>query len=202
MKGFVSEEALAEYSRLAAEKLDLDFAEGEVYDFARCMRADGSFYGTRGTCKKGTAAGDAPADKPKKLKTDFRKDVKKGAEKRKAREAKTAERQEMDVKLRKGIQEKLASQKPLKVEMNRIESNLKMAARQLKKDPTPEKRAEVKKLMRDLREKEREYNKGEKELEKMGRARIRIEEQKQRERMTPAQRAEARRIDKIIKERG
>ena len=61
MKGFVSEEALAEYSRLAAEKLGVDFAEGEVYDFARCMRADGSFYGTRGTCKKGSAAGDKQA---------------------------------------------------------------------------------------------------------------------------------------------
>ena len=65
MKGFVSEEALAEYSRLAAEKLNLDFAEGEVYDFARCMRADGSFYGTSGTCKKGTAAGDKEAEAPK-----------------------------------------------------------------------------------------------------------------------------------------
>jgi hypothetical protein len=61
MKGFISEEALAEYSRLAAEKLGTDFAEGEVYDFGRCMRPDGSFYGTRGKCKKGTEAGDAPA---------------------------------------------------------------------------------------------------------------------------------------------
>jgi hypothetical protein len=61
MKGFVSEEALAEYSRLAAEKLGVDFSEGEVYDFARCMRADGSFYGTRGKCRKGSDAGDAPA---------------------------------------------------------------------------------------------------------------------------------------------
>jgi hypothetical protein len=65
MKGSVSEEALAEYSRLAAEKLGTDFAEGEVYDFARCMRADGSFYGTSGTCKKGTAAGDKEAEAPK-----------------------------------------------------------------------------------------------------------------------------------------
>ena len=60
MKGFISEEALAEYSRLAAEKLGVDFAEGEVYDFARCMRADGSFYGTSGKCRKGSEAGDAP----------------------------------------------------------------------------------------------------------------------------------------------
>jgi hypothetical protein len=57
MKGSISDEALAEYSRLAAEKLDLDFAEGEVYDFGRCMRADGSFYGTSGKCRKGSEAG-------------------------------------------------------------------------------------------------------------------------------------------------
>jgi hypothetical protein len=61
MKGFVSEEALAEYSRLAAEKLGVDFAEGDTYDFTRCMRPDGTFYGTRGKCKKGSEAGAAPA---------------------------------------------------------------------------------------------------------------------------------------------
>jgi hypothetical protein len=57
MKGSINEEALAEYSRLAAEKLGVDFAEGEVYDFGRCMRADGSFYGTSGKCRKGSEAG-------------------------------------------------------------------------------------------------------------------------------------------------
>jgi hypothetical protein len=58
MKGFVHEEALAEYSRLVAEKLNQDFAEGDVYDFGRCMRPDGSFYGTRGKCRKGSEAGE------------------------------------------------------------------------------------------------------------------------------------------------
>jgi len=54
MKGFIHEEALDEYSRLVAEKLNQDFAEGEVYDFTTCIRPDGSAYGTRGKCRKGT----------------------------------------------------------------------------------------------------------------------------------------------------
>lgn len=59
MRGSISEEALAEYSELVSEKLGINFSEGS-YDFTRCMREDGSFYGTDGTCKKGTAAGDSP----------------------------------------------------------------------------------------------------------------------------------------------
>ena len=58
MKGSFSEDALEQFARLAAEKQGLDFAEGEVYDFARCVRSDGSFYGTGGKCRKGTEAGD------------------------------------------------------------------------------------------------------------------------------------------------
>jgi len=34
----------------------------EALDFARCQRADGSFYGTSGQCRKGKEAGDKPAE--------------------------------------------------------------------------------------------------------------------------------------------
>lgn len=54
MKGSFSEEALRAYSELAAEKQGLDFAEGDSYDFTRCVRPDGSVYGTGGRCRKGT----------------------------------------------------------------------------------------------------------------------------------------------------
>jgi len=54
MKGYFSEETLDKYASLAAEKLDLDFAEGGLYDFTRCVRPDGSAYGTGGKCRKGT----------------------------------------------------------------------------------------------------------------------------------------------------
>jgi len=54
MKGSFSEEALRAYSELAAEKQGLDFAEGDSYDFTRCVRPDGSAYGTKGQCKSGS----------------------------------------------------------------------------------------------------------------------------------------------------
>ena len=66
MKGSFSEDALEQFARLAAEKQGLDFSEGEVYDFARCVRPDGSFYGTGGTCRKGSDAGDKKPEAPKK----------------------------------------------------------------------------------------------------------------------------------------
>ena len=57
MKGSFNEKSLLVYSELVTEKMDMDFAEGEVYDFTRCMRADGSFYGTSGRCRQGSPAG-------------------------------------------------------------------------------------------------------------------------------------------------
>jgi hypothetical protein len=37
----------------------------EALDFARCQRADGTFYGTSGQCRKGSKVGDKPAEAPK-----------------------------------------------------------------------------------------------------------------------------------------
>lgn len=57
MIGQFSEETLSQYVALVEERISLSFSEGGPYDFARCMRADGSYYGTRGKCRKGTEAG-------------------------------------------------------------------------------------------------------------------------------------------------
>ena len=54
MRGNYSEEALAAYAELVAASAALDFSEDNTYDFTRCVRPDGSAYGTRGRCKKGT----------------------------------------------------------------------------------------------------------------------------------------------------
>ena len=37
----------------------------EALDFARCQRPDGSFYGTGGTCRKGSPAGAKEKEAPK-----------------------------------------------------------------------------------------------------------------------------------------
>jgi hypothetical protein len=52
--GSFSEEALSAYSQLVAEHKGVEFAEGGVYDFTRCVRPDGTVYASSGKCRKGT----------------------------------------------------------------------------------------------------------------------------------------------------
>jgi hypothetical protein len=49
MLGHFSEEAVEAFIQMSCEDKDLDYSE--TFDFARCQRPDGSFYGTRGMCK-------------------------------------------------------------------------------------------------------------------------------------------------------
>ena len=50
--GHFSEDALTKFNAMCAD--GVDFSEKEVYDFTRCVRADGTFYGTAGRCRKGS----------------------------------------------------------------------------------------------------------------------------------------------------
>ena len=82
MKDF-SEQQLFSIFEFSARSLGA--SEEEIYEFARCMRPDGSFYGTRGKCKKGTEAKSSPQlseenvpknkEKLKKLRTLLKKQV-------------------------------------------------------------------------------------------------------------------------------
>lgn len=63
MFGSFSEEALAEYSEMVSQTQSADFSEGDTYDFTRCMRPNGSIYGTRGQCRKGVESTKAAAAK-------------------------------------------------------------------------------------------------------------------------------------------
>jgi hypothetical protein len=196
-----TDEALRNARALAelkySENPEEQTAFAEAYDFARCQRPDGTFYGTSGQCRKGQEAGAN-----KKLKTDFRKEVAAGAAKRKVRDEKITARQGRDAELRTQIRDAIVAQRPIKAELDRRERALREVERRVKKDPSKENRANMRTLAAAVREKEREYNKAEREIEKMARERARLERQRQRELMTPAQRAEERRVGKIIKERG
>ena len=57
MKGSFSEESLRRFTELAAQAQPVEFSERDTYDFTRCVRPDGSFYGTDGRCRKGTLTG-------------------------------------------------------------------------------------------------------------------------------------------------
>ena len=50
MRGNYSEEALAAYAELVAASAALNFAEGDTYDFTRCIKPDGTTFGTPGNC--------------------------------------------------------------------------------------------------------------------------------------------------------
>jgi hypothetical protein len=62
MGGYFSEIALDSYRNLVIKLQGADFAEGETYDFTRCVKPDGTVYGTAGQCRKGTeeAKGEVP----------------------------------------------------------------------------------------------------------------------------------------------
>lgn len=66
MFGQFSFESLQAYLTLVREK-NLSFSETETYDFTRCLRTDGTFYGTAGQCRKGTLAD--PKEKEASAKT-------------------------------------------------------------------------------------------------------------------------------------
>jgi hypothetical protein len=56
MNGYFTEETLSKYVELLEERIGPSYSEKSEYDFTRCMRAAGSFYGTRGKCRKGSEA--------------------------------------------------------------------------------------------------------------------------------------------------
>ena len=66
MKGYFSEETLKQFAALAGETFGTDFSESGTYDFARCVRPDGTAYGTGGKCRKGTE--EAKQEETPKLK--------------------------------------------------------------------------------------------------------------------------------------
>ena len=63
-----TEEALKKFHAMCSA--GLDFAEGESYDFARCVMPDGEIYGTKGQCKQGKPINDKKVEK--KGNTDVR----------------------------------------------------------------------------------------------------------------------------------
>jgi hypothetical protein len=69
MTGFFSEESLAKFAEMASQTQAANFSEGGgTYDFTRCVRPDGTAYGTRGRCRKGSEAAKAPTEpKAKKV---------------------------------------------------------------------------------------------------------------------------------------
>lgn len=181
--GGFSEEALLLYQLAAFDKAyEFSEEEGETYDFTRCMRPDGTFYGTSGTCKKGSSAGSKASVKPT---------TPKGKKPR----ATSSQLKESQAKLFDDAKAKHAAAKA-------AEKAFKQVERETKGDKSPEarkKRLEAGRAWdKAATAADTAQRKWMKEHERWSKASGREE----RAKMSPAQRAEARRVDKIIKERG
>ena len=274
MKGEISEEALLKYSQLAAESLGLDFSEGEdTYDFTRCVRPDGSAYGTRGKCRKGTegAAAAKPQAGPKtpvaptppkgarfqtgaarreglkkmsheelhslhetamspSLRKAIQEEQKRRQEEKKAKsEAKAADLESTKGKMKAGragylgekaakidrgphydairqareeLKGHLEELKSRKQRMKEAEAAAKANEKRHKQDPSRENKARVKEAYRQLAEHDRHVRRQEKVADKAHRTWAKLHERNERAKMSPAQRAEAKRIDALIREHG
>ena len=198
--GGFSEEAFEEYQRLVAEKEGIDFSEGDVYDFTRCMRADGSFYGTRGSCKKGSQAGAKEKAAPKTEGGRKRGDT---ARVRKADKSKPSPKPRASSNdLRTQQQALFDTAKQHRAAAKAAEKAHKENEKKHKGSKTPESR-------KSLQESGRAWDKANAQADRSQRAWMKAHERwskaaerEGRAKMSPSQRKEARNIDKIIKERG
>ena len=222
MLGGFSEEALLLFQLAASEQAYEFSEEGETYDFTRCMRPDGTFYGTGGTCKKGSVAGAKEKETPRQKRN--REDLE--SPKNKA---------DMDhVGLMKLMAKSPTAQRQLREEAKAKAGKPRATANELRDqqralfDTAKARRAEAKAAEKEYKAIEKE-TKGDtskeakkrrleagRKWDKAGTAADRAQsawekahtrwskasERENRAKMSPAQRAEARRVDKIIKERG
>ena len=150
--GGFSEEALQLF-QLAASEQGYEFSEKEEnYDFSRCVRPDGSAYGTGGTCRKGSQQEKSPSEKLKEASANNpavarrEKDKKLAAEKTRAMYERSAQRRAeddrqkniSDAKARvKEIQEEIKNRGPhSKEEKADLARQLKMAQNSLNRFET------------------------------------------------------------------
>jgi hypothetical protein len=181
MLGGFSPEAL-EIFQLAASEQAYNFSEEDTYDFTRCVRPDGSAYGTGGRCVKGSQAEKSPtegravdaAKKPKATSSELRDQQRAlfGVAKEKRTAAKEAE------KAFKAVEKETKGDMSKEAKKRRLE-----AGRAWDKASTAADRAQTAWM---------------KAHEKWSRA----TERDNLAKMSPAQRAETKRINKIIKEQG
>lgn len=181
MTGSFSEEALQLFEVLVRNLDSEDYAEVvNTYDFTRCVRADGSAYGTRGSCRKGTEeakSAEAPA--------------------KKARTSRMGSK-DLDAPARAaGVRAKQAS-KTLKEAVREF----KQAERALKKDKSPEAKARYKEALKAANAADRANNKAEREWSALSSRYHKARRAEERAQMSPERRREERRLERQIREMG
>lgn len=158
-----------------------EFSEGE-FDFARCQRPDGSFYGTRGKCKKGKDAGVSGLPQAS---TDKNKGAKKSSK----------EHREL-------LNEILAVHNKALINESSAKKARKTVEKQTKGDNSPEAR-------KRRGEAQKAHEKAQAMVEKTGKvadktysAFVRARKREEMTKMSPQQRAAERALDREMKLRG
>lgn len=207
-------EQLGTVSEKIQELESLMFEFSEEYDFARCQRADGSFYGTRGKCKKGKDAGAAPVSAPQaraaKAVSAPRKETLDETRERMAanREAYLREKKAASKKgplhkevseARDRVKEQMGEVKNRKSELDRLSRAYFAMEKKVKQEPSKENKERYKLVRSALIEQERAFRRSEKEAERLARQWRALNKKNERAMMTPAQRASERALDRQIK---
>lgn len=214
MLGSFDPDSLDLYNQLVEAEMPMEYSEdAENYDFARCVRADGSAYGTRGRCRLGTESGPAEKPAPKmKAASPKAEALKKTAAQMKANaagylgsKAAKIDRGPHGDKLKEmktAIKDKLPDLKQRRAELDRLDRAVKMQEKETKKDPSKENRARLKETIRQANEQDRHHKRLEREIEKMWKQYHSLNKKNERAMMSPAQLKEARRVDSLIRKLG
>lgn len=192
-------QALAELKYSESEEDQLRFSE--AYDFATCQRPDGSLYGTRGKCRKGTET--SAAGKEELQKTGKEMKANRGAYLDEKKEAVKAGPHAAQLKeLKSAWKDRADVAKTRKAELDRVDRAFKMQQKKVKEDPSKENKERLKRVRTALIQEERAYNRAEREAQRAADAYNRLNKRNERAKMNPAQRKEAARIDRMIRELG
>lgn len=197
--------------QLASMVMQYSEQNTDSLDFARCQRPDGSFYGTRGKCKKGKEAGAAAAPQSQsRVKAAPRKESLEDTKKTMAAN-RAAYLDEKKQSLKRGplhkevsqagerVKERVPELKSRQQELERLERAARKHAAVTKKDPSKENRERMKLIMQALRDQERAVNRTQREIDKLRRQWISLHKKNERAKMSPEQRKAEAALDKQIR---
>lgn len=160
-------------------------------DFARCQRPDGSFYGTRGKCKKGTEAG---AKAPAPSKTAPSGPLTPAKAPGKVRPSMKELESKINDLLKEGKQAKRTAQEAFKT--------LKKVEKTTKGDKSPEARKARQEALKRLTQAERASERADKLAARAAAAWYRMNKKAQRQKMSPEQLKAERALDREMRLRG
>lgn len=180
------EESYSEQISSVAHKISqleqkiMNFSE---YDFARCQRPDGSFYGTRGKCRKGTES------------SAVTKEEKTSASKSPLARASASQLKGVNAKLGDLVRQ-------LQQRAKEADKAFRKVDRETRKDKSPEAKKRRAIAAREADRAQRDAEKAQRALLKSQEQLAKTLEAERRRRMSPAQRAATARLDKEVRARG